>query len=171
MAEAPRRYIVDTNVLSNRGDVEADPKLVEWLRLNARLVRISVVMVAEMRRGLFLLEARIAATADRKVRARAQARLDWKRAWYDEVTGRFADRVEPIDIAVAERWAEVSVRFPSLRDGDKAIAATALAKGYAVATENLGDFRRSGVPLVNPFDPNTWDEGPETDPLASIMRP
>jgi predicted nucleic acid-binding protein len=157
--------------LSNRGDVEADPKLVEWLRLNARLVRISVVMVAEMRRGLFLLEARIAATADRKVRARAQARLDWKRAWYDEVTGRFADRVEPIDIAVAERWAEVSVRFPSLRDGDKAIAATALAKGYAVATENLGDFRRSGVPLVNPFDPNTWDEGPETDPLASIMRP
>jgi predicted nucleic acid-binding protein len=171
VAEAPRGYVVDTNVLSNRGDVEADPNLVEWLRRNARLVRVSVVTVAEMRRGLFLLEAKIAATPDHKVRARDQARLDWKLAWYNEVTGRFADRVEPIDIAVAEKWAETSVRFPSLRDGDKAIAATALAKDYGVATENLGDFRRAGVPLVNPFDPDTWDEGPETDPVASLMRP
>jgi predicted nucleic acid-binding protein len=171
VAEAPLDTIVDTNVLSNRGDVEADPNLVEWLRRNARLVRISVVTVAEMRRGLFLLEARIAATADRKVRAREQARLDRKRAWYDEVTGRFADRVEPIDIVVAAKWAEISVRFPSLRDGDRAIAATALAKGYGVATRNLGDFRRAGVKLVNPFDPDTWDEGPETDPVDALIRP
>ncbi len=170
MADTPFGYIVDTNVLSNRGDVEANPNLVEWLRLNAGRVRISVVTVAEMRRGLFRLEARIAAAADRKVRMREQARLDWTQAWYDALLDRFADRVEPIDIVVAEKWAETSVRFPSLRDGDKAIAATALAKGYGVATENLGDFRRTGVPLVNPFDPDTWDEGPETDPVASLMR-
>lgn len=170
MADTPFGYIVDTNVLSNRGDVEANPNLVEWLRLNAGRVRISVVTVAEMRRGLFRLEARIAAAADRKVRMREQARLDWKQAWYGALLDRFADRVEPIDIVVAEKWAETSVRFPSLRDGDKAIAATALAKGYGVATENLGDFRRTGVPLVNPFDPDTWDEGPETDPVASLMR-
>lgn len=170
MAESPRGYVVDTNVLSNRGDVEADPHLVEWLGRNARLVRISVVTVAEMRRGLFLLETRIAATADRRVRAREQARLDRKQAWYAEVTGRFADRVEPIDIAVAETWAEISVRFPSLRDADKAIAATALARGYGVATENLGDFRRTGVRLVNPFDPDSWDEGPESDPVAALLR-
>lgn len=171
MAEAPRGYVVDTNVLSNQGAVEADPNLIEWLRRNARLVRISVVTVAEMRRCLFLLEGRIATTADRRVRAREQARLDRKRAWYDAVTGRFADRVEPIDIAVAEKWAEISVRFPSLRDADKAIAATALAKAYGVATENLGDFRRTGVQLVNPFDPDSWDEGPEADPVAALLRP
>ena len=170
MAEAAFGYLLDTNVLSNRDGVEADPNLVEWLRRHARLVRVSVVTVSEMRRGLFLLEARIAATADRRVRAREQGRLDRKRAWYEAVTGRFADRVEPIDIAVAERWAEISVRFPSLRDADKAIAATALAKGYGVATENLGDFRRTGVALVNPFDPDSWDEGPETDPVAGLLR-
>ncbi|PPQ40136.1 PIN domain-containing protein [Rhodopila globiformis] len=170
MAEAPLGWVVDTNVLSNRGRIEADPNLVEWLRRNVRLVRISVVTLAEMRRGLFLLEARIVATADRKVRAREQARLDWKRAWYDELTGRFADRLEPIDIVVAEKWAETSVRFPSLRDGDKAIAATALARGYGVATETLGDFRRAGVTLVNPFDPDTWDEGPEADPVDLLLR-
>jgi predicted nucleic acid-binding protein len=170
VAEAPLGWVVDTNVLSNRGDVEADPNLVEWLWRNARLVRISVVTVAEMRRGLFLLEARIAATTDRTVRAREQARLDWKRIWYDELTGRFADRLEPIDIVVAEKWAETSVRFPSRRNRDKAIAATALAKGYGVAAENLGDFRRSGVKLVNPFDPGTWDEGPEPDLVDLLIR-
>lgn len=143
MAESPRGYVVDTKILSNRCDVETDSNLVAWLRRNARLVRISVVTVAEMRRGLFLLEARIAATADRK------------QAWDAEVTGRFADRVEPIDIVVAKKWAEISVRFPSLRDADKAIAATALARGYGVATENLGDLRRTGVRLVTPFDPDT----------------
>jgi hypothetical protein len=36
----------------------------------------------------------------------------------------------------------MSVRFPSLSDADKAIDATALAKGFGVATEKLGDFRR-----------------------------
>lgn len=147
MPEAPRGYVADTNVVSNRGAVEHDPHLAEWLRRHAGLVRISVVTVAEMRRGLLLLEAKVAAVSDRRVRAREQGRLDWKRAWYDEVTGLFADRLEPIDLAVAERWAEVSTRFPSLRDADKAIAATALAKGYGVATENLGHFRQAGVPL------------------------
>lgn len=168
--EAPRGYVVDTNVLSNRGDAEGNATLIEWLRRYARQVRVSVVTVAEMHRGLILLEAKVATLSDRKVKARAQASLSRKRAWYDEVIGRFADRIEPIDVAVAERWAEVSVRFPSLRDADKAIAATALAKGYGVATENLGDFRRTGVPLVNPFDPATWDEDWEDDPMSALLR-
>jgi predicted nucleic acid-binding protein len=168
--EAPRGYIADTNVLSNRGNVEGDPNLVAWLRRYAGLVRISVVTVAEMHRGLILLEAKVAALTDRKVKGREQARLVRKRAWYHEVTGRFGDRVEPIDIVVAEKWAEVSVRFPSLRDADKAIAATALAKGYGVATENLGDFRRAGLATMNPFDPSTWDADFDDDPVSALLR-
>ncbi len=168
--DAPRGYVADTNVLSNRGDVDANPVLAEWLRRYARLVRVSVVTVAEMHRGLILLEARLATLSDREVKSRAQARLSRKRAWYDEVTGRFADRMEPIDVAVAEKWAEISVRFPALRDADKAVAATALAKGYGVATENLGDFRRTGVRLVNPFDRATWDEEWDDDPMAPLLR-
>ena len=93
-----------------------------------------------------------------------------KRAWYDTVLDRFGDRLEPIDRPVAEKWAEVSVRFPSLRDGDKAIAATAMAKGHGIATRNLGDFRHAGVPLINPFDPGTWDEDWDDDPLSTLWR-
>lgn len=170
MADPPRGYLVDTNVLSNRGDVERNPNLVTWLRRHAGLVRVSVISLAEMHRGLILLERRTEALTDKKVRQREELRLARKRAWYGEITDRFADRVEAIDIDVARMWAEVSVRFPSLRDADKAIAATALARGYGVATENLGDFRIAGVGVVNPFDPATWDEPPDDDPLSSLLR-
>jgi toxin FitB len=165
-----RWYLVDTNVLSNRSDAEGDPNVAEWLRRYAGLIRVSVVTIAEMHRGLILLEARAAAIVDRKARARMIAGLRVRRRWFSDVTERFADRIEPIDLNVARTWAEVSVRFPSLRDGDKAIAATALAKGYGVATRNLGDFRRIGVPLVNPFDRGTWGSGDDADPLAPLMQ-
>ncbi len=168
--DQPVAYIVDTNVLSNRGAVEADANLIEWLRLNAGRICISVVTVAEMQRGLLLLDAKLAKITDRRVRRREHDRLSRKRAWYDELTRRFADRIEPIDLNVAERWAEISVRFPSLRDGDKAILATALSKGLAVATENVGDYRASGVVLVNPFDRDTWQERADDDPIIPLMR-
>ena len=168
--DTPRGYLVDTNILSKRADVEANPALIEWLRRYAGLVRISVATVANMHRGLIMLEKRIQALSDRRTRVRENARLARKRAWYNEVTERFADRIEPIDLSVAEKWAEVSVRFPSLRDADKAIAATALARDYGVAIENIGDFRRTGVKLVNPFDASTWNEEWDGDPIARLLR-
>ena len=168
--ESRRSYMIDTNVLSHRADAHANPPVAEWLRRYAGLLRISVVTMAEMHRGLILLETKIEALSDGRVKARKHARLTRKRAWYEEVAERFADRLEPIDLAIAEKWAEISVRFPSLRDADKAIAATALAKNHGVATENIGDFRRTGVHLVNPFDRETWDADQEVDPIARILR-
>jgi toxin FitB len=165
-----RRYIVDTNVLSSRGTAEGHSTVAIWLRRYASRIRISVVSVAKMHRGLLLLEVKLAAVTDRNARARLLATMQPKRAWYDALMDRFDDRIEPIDRLVAQKWAEVSVRFPSLRDGDKAIAATALTKGYGIATRNLGDFRRAGVPLVDPFDPDTWDDDWDDDPVAELTR-
>jgi predicted nucleic acid-binding protein len=168
--EPPHDYLADTNVLSNRSAVERDPCLIEWLRRFAGRIRISVVTVAEMRRGLILLDVRSSALSNRQAKVRERRRLAQKQAWYDEIKMRFADRIAPIDLAVAEKWAETFVRFPSLRDADKALAATAMAKGYAIATENLGDFRATNVVLVNPFDPGTWDRGWDDDPLARLRK-
>jgi len=161
-------YTVDTNVLSNRTTTNSDPNGAEWLQRYAALVRLSVITIAEMHRALVLLEVEAAATVDYRVRSRLQAKLQRKRDWCNEIVDRFGDRIEHVD--VARKWAEISVHFPSLRDGDKAIAATALAKGYGVATRNLGDFRRAGVPLVNPSDPSTWDEDWENDPVLTLLR-
>ena len=161
-------YLVDTNVLSNRSDALRNPSVREWLQRNSILIRISVMTAAEMHRGLLLFEARIAA-ADSKLRKKMTTALQSKRGWYNEVLDLFSNRIEPIDLAVAQKWAETSVRFPSLRDGDKAIAATALAKGYGIATRNLGDFRQTGLILVNPFDAATWDDGSDDDPLSPLL--
>jgi toxin FitB len=57
-----RWYIVDTNVLSNRNDVDGNPDVGEWLLRFASHVRISVVTIAEMHCGLLLLEAKAVAT-------------------------------------------------------------------------------------------------------------
>ena len=169
-ARVPAEWLVDTNILSNRADADDNRHVAEWLRFYAGKVRISVITIAEMRRGLVLLEQKVHQISDTKVRNREELRLAHKREWYATVVDRFADRIVPIDIAVAERWAEISVRFPALKDGDKAIAATALAKGYGVATRNLGDFRASGVTLVNPFDPGTWEEI-DNDPIRLLLDP
>ncbi len=164
-------FIVDTNVLSNRRDAVGGANVALWFQRYARQVRISVVTVAEMHRGLLLLEQRASATTDRKVKARLIEGVRTRRVWYNAILERFGDRMEPIDRLVAEKWAEVSARFPSLRDRDKAIAATAMAKGYGIATRNLGDFRHAGVPLVDPFDPGTWTAESDPDPVSALMQP
>ncbi|SFL71926.1 PIN domain-containing protein [Methylobacterium pseudosasicola] len=169
MAEPPAAWIVDTNVISRPQATkdDPDPPVSRWIRRNAHLIRISAVTIAEVRRGLALEAVRIERLKDVRARRRDQAVLDIKVAWYKQLRTRFADRVVAIDADVAERWADVSVRFPSLRDGDKAIVATALVHRYGIATRNLSDFKASQVPLVNPFDPATWwdaDSAPTTAP-------
>lgn len=162
MAEPlPAGWLTDTNVLSRpakKNKDDPDPPVALWIRANARLIRVSAVTIAEARRGLVLERKRIEGLSDKRVIRRDQAALDIKDGWYRELRSRFADRIVPIDAEVAERWADVSVRFPSIRDGDKAILATALVHGYGVATRNIRDFKASGVPLVDPFDPDSWWE-------------
>lgn len=164
----PTGYIVDTNILSNPAD-RNHPHVSEWFRRYAGRVCISVITVAEMRRGLMLLGQKTAAIKDRKVWEREQERLDHKVSWYREVLEMLSEQTLPIDMVIAETWADISVRYPSLKDGDKVITATALVKGYGVATRNLRDFRASGVILVNPFDPSTWPDDEEDDPIRRLL--
>lgn len=151
--DRPAGWIVDTNVISRPAEGRSVRDV--WLHENASLIRISVMTLAEMRRGLVLAQAKLDRSSDERVRRRDRPPLDAKVAWYRQLRSTFADRLLPIDAEVAERWADVSVRFPSIRDGDKAIVATALVHGYGVATRNLRAFAQGGVPLVNPFEPRT----------------
>ena len=154
-----RGYLVDTNVLSRSEVLATDEPVARWIRANADVIRISVITIAEMRRGLMLRADAVARLSDPRARRREQAKLDRKTAWYAELRNRFHSRMEGIDADVAECWADVSVRFPSLRDGDKAILATALVRDFGIATRNIGDFRAAGVAIVDPFDPATWTTG------------
>ena len=70
--------------------------------------------------------------------------------WLDTVTHDFGDRVVPITIEVAERWAALNVPDPvTVVDG--LLAATALERDLVLVTRNTGDVERTGVAAVNPF--------------------
>lgn len=73
------------------------------------------------------------------------------RAWFAErVLPEFQDRVLPVDTSVVLRCAGLHVPDPR-SERDALIAATGLVHGFAVVTRNTGDFRETGVILLNPW--------------------
>ncbi len=73
------------------------------------------------------------------------------RSWLDKhVLPAFADRILPVDAAVARRCARLHVPDPRA-ERDALIAATALVRDLTVVTRNVGDFEATGVRLLNPW--------------------
>jgi toxin FitB len=137
--------LLDTNVLSEVQRPTPDQKVVGWLdAVDEDRVFISVASIAELRRGIALMD-------DGRRRAALTAWLA------NDLPARFAERILPIDRAVAERWGELMARS-SRRSGvalsvmDGFFAATALAKDLTLVTRNVKDFTSFGVPLFNPWD-------------------
>ncbi|MGZ5826861.1 MAG: PIN domain-containing protein [Croceibacterium sp.] len=136
--------LLDTNVLSEVQRPVPEPKVLEWLdAVDEDRVFISVASIAELRRGIALMN-------DGRRRA---ALADWLA---NDLPVRFAERILPIDRAVAERWGELMAQ--SRRSGvalsvmDGFFAATALAKDLMLVTRNVRDFAPVGVPLLNPWE-------------------
>jgi hypothetical protein len=53
----------------------------------------------------------------------------------------------------AQVWGKLRVPHPQ-NALDTQIAATALTCGLTLVTQNVSDFTETGVPLLNPFEPN-----------------
>ena len=86
-----------------------------------------------------------------RVARRDQAQGAMLRAWIDDtVLMRFADRILPVDAAVAMRAAHLHVPDPR-PERDALIAATALVHGMTVITRNVADFTPTGVAVLNPW--------------------
>lgn len=135
--------LIDTNVLSEVQRPAPSPKVLEWLdTIDEDRAFISVASIAELRRSIALLE-------DGRRRTALAAWLA------HDLPMRFAERVLPIDHAVAERWGDLMAQ--SRRSGialcvmDGFFAATALAHGLTLVTRNVKDFAAFGVPLLNPW--------------------
>lgn len=134
-------YILDTNVVSElRKAKKADRGVISWIRsVHAESLYLSAISILELEIGILLIERR-----DRKQGAIL-------RAWLERnVLPAFAGRILAIDAVIAQRCAPLHVPNPQ-SDRDALIAATALVHGMTVATRNVNDFRRMGVPLINPW--------------------
>lgn len=142
--------LLDTNVVSELRKVEsgkADAGVTAWVRgIHPADMHISAITLQELEYGVLRSEWR-----DPRMGALLRAWLDHR------VFPLFADRLIPVDAAVARRAARLHVpnRKPWL---DALIAATALVHGFAVVTRNVDDFAQTGVRVINPWAPTRRNE-------------
>ncbi|MBM4367437.1 MAG: type II toxin-antitoxin system VapC family toxin [Deltaproteobacteria bacterium] len=135
--------LLDTCVVSELARPAPDPRVLAWLdSVDDSELRLSVLTLGEIKKGADLLEE-----GPRKVRVEA---------WLDEMRTTFADRVLPVDEAVALRWGAISAA--SRRAGrvrppiDSLLAATAVCHQLKLATRNVADFEGTGAVIVNPWE-------------------
>jgi toxin FitB len=132
-------WLLDTSTLSAlRRPERAAPRFHDWFAgVPEDDLFTSVLVVGEIRRGVELIRRRDEASA---------LALDY---WLGGLMDRFSDRILPIDLEVAQRWAELNVPDP-VPVVDGLLAATALVRGLTVVTLNRRDFERTGVRLLDP---------------------
>ena len=135
-------FLIDTNVLSElRKGQRACPHVTAWYASVAEEdIYLSVLVVGEIRRGIENLRRRDAVSATRLG------------IWLQQVEAEHGDRILPISRDVAARWGQVSCPDP-LPVVDALLAATALVHGHTLVTRNTKDVARTGVALLNPFEP------------------
>ncbi|AWL99738.1 type II toxin-antitoxin system VapC family toxin [Bradyrhizobium amphicarpaeae] len=134
-------FLLDTNVISElRRPDRADRNVLAWANaVPAANFFMSAISILEIELGARLIERKDA----------VQGAI--LRAWIDDhILARFEGRILAIDIAVAQRCAQLHVPNPRA-ERDALIAATALVHGLTVVTRNVGDFEPTGVTLINPW--------------------
>jgi toxin FitB len=133
-------FLLDTNVVSEirRG---RDPHVRAWANGVEDIdLHVSVMTLGEIRKGVELL------------RSRDPVQADVFANWLGELHTRFAERIVPIDAAVAEEWGRLNAAAPR-NSVDSLIAASARVRGLTVVTRNTGHFADCDVPLINPWHP------------------
>jgi predicted nucleic acid-binding protein len=134
-------YLVDTNVLSElRKGRRCDSRVGAWFAsVDGDALYLSVLVVGEMQRGADRIRRR-----DQK----AAAALD---RWLGNITATYADRILPVDLAVARLWGSFGAPDP-IPTVDGLLAATAIHHELVLVTRNVKDIARTGVEYVDPFE-------------------
>ena len=140
-------FLLDANVVSEARRRGGEPRVTAWLRsVPADELFLSALVVGEIRRGIELL------------RDRDPAQAGVFERWLNDLKQRFGDRIIPIDGAIAEEWGRINARDPiGVEDG--LMAATAKVRGMTIVTRNVADVERSGVAVLNPWQPPAGDAG------------
>ena len=137
-------YLLDTNVVSELRKAKsgkANKQVIAWAKdIPGTQYYLSAISVLELELGVLLVERR------------DPQQGTMLRAWLDQqVLPAFADRIIPVDTAVAKRCARPHVPDPC-SERDALIAASALVHGLTVVTRNVEDFRAAEVAVINPWE-------------------
>lgn len=136
-------YLLDTNVVSELRKAKtgkANKNVTQWAKsVSATSMFLSAITILELETGILLIERRDP----------TQGTI--LRTWLDQhVLPAFSGRILAIDVAVAQRCAQLHVPNPQA-DRDSLIAATALIHGMTIVTRNVADFENTGVEILNPW--------------------
>jgi toxin FitB len=135
--------ILDTNVVSEPLKPQPDTSVLSWLDAQSpQTLYITSINLAELATGIAILPA------GRKRSALQQA-LDQR------TIPLFEGRILHFDAKAAHAFAALSAKLQATGDtisfADCAIAAIAMANGFALATRNTRDFKNTGIELLNPW--------------------
>jgi toxin FitB len=138
-------FLLDTNCISEVVRLTPDPRVMAWIEaVEESLLYLSVLTMGDIRKGL-------AALPQGKRRSRLETWLEV------ELQARFSGRILSIDAAVADRWgllaASAKTKGNLLSTIDGLLAATAIHHNLTIVSRNVGDFRNTQVPVVNPWEP------------------
>ncbi len=135
------KFLLDTNVIAElRKGARANARVRAWFSdLDSDAIVLSVLTIGEIRRGVDNLRRRDPRSA------RALER------WLRRLVIEHHERILPVDLTTAEEWGRLNVPDP-IPVVDGFLAATAKIHGLTLATRNVKDVGRTGVPLVNPFE-------------------
>jgi predicted nucleic acid-binding protein len=136
--------LVDTNVVSEPWKPTPSARVLAWMDAQAvETLFLSAITVAELRFG-------IAAMPAGKRRTILQDRLE------RDVLPLFAGRILSFDLDASRAYADLmakartSGRAMGICDGF--IAATAVARGLAIASRDAKPFEAAGLEVINPWD-------------------
>lgn len=137
------KYLLDTNVISELVARKPNAQVVQWIdALDPSSVYLSVITIGELSKGIEKL-----AESPRK---------DRLRAWLsDDLLVRFDGRLLSLDVEVMLTWGRLIAQLErsgrSLPAIDSLIAALSIHHQCSLVTRNEGDFKDTGVTLVNPW--------------------
>lgn len=135
-------FLLDTNVVAELRKPRPTASVAAWFgTVDGSQLYLSVLTVGEIQQGVNRLRRRD---------PRQAAVFD---AWLGTLRRDFADRLLPVDEAVALAWGALSAGGP-LPVVDGLLAATAQVHRLTVVTRNVADFARTGVPVLDPFSPD-----------------
>ena len=135
--------VLDTNVVSEAMKPAPNQAVRAWLNDQpAETLYLSSVTLAELLFGIAALPA------GKRKQMLAQT--------LDGLLGLFRDRVLPFDTDAARHYAALAVLAKDSGRGfptpDGYIAATAVSRGFIVASRDTAAFEAVGVVVINPWD-------------------
>lgn len=137
------RLLLDTNILSEVTKPRPNETVLNWLHgLDEDRTFISIVSIAEIRRGVALMDSG----------KKHDALNEW--LTYD-LPQRFKNRIIPVEELVARAWGDLMALAKrsgrGLASMDGLIGATAVAHQLTLATRNAKDFEGFGIDIIAPW--------------------